>query len=118
MKYANIALPLVFLIIFLGYIAYVLRFHWERKPKSERIGPKAKSVSTISIQTNTSPKQLEFCTACGAGVGAFRRDGEGTCPKCDPQTLLKNYGHTPTEYGPTCIAHAKKVCVDCEVDFQ
>jgi hypothetical protein len=25
----------------------------------------------------------EFCIYCGAGVGKFRRDGEGTCPKCD-----------------------------------
>lgn len=24
----------------------------------------------------------EFCLHCGAGMGFFRRDGEGTCPKC------------------------------------
>ncbi len=32
------------------------------------------------------PKQTrtQFCRACGAGIGPFRRDGEGTCPACDP----------------------------------
>ncbi len=29
----------------------------------------------------TSPE--EFCEFCGAGIGNFRRQGEGTCPKCD-----------------------------------
>jgi hypothetical protein len=28
-------------------------------------------------------EDMEFCRHCGAGIGAFRRDGEGTCPKCD-----------------------------------
>lgn len=27
-------------------------------------------------------KESEFCVYCGAGIGKFRRDGEGTCPKC------------------------------------
>jgi len=27
----------------------------------------------------------EFCLRCGAGVGKFRREGEGTCPECDPE---------------------------------
>lgn len=34
----------------------------------------------------------EFCKYCGAGVGLFRREGEGTCPECDPsgvQTKVK-----------------------------
>jgi len=26
--------------------------------------------------------QQEFCLYCGAGVGRFRRAGEGTCSKC------------------------------------
>lgn len=26
----------------------------------------------------------EFCIECGAGLGLFRREGEGTCPHCDP----------------------------------
>jgi hypothetical protein len=29
---------------------------------------------------------LEFCPQCGAGVGKHRRDGEGTCPVCDPKS--------------------------------
>jgi hypothetical protein len=27
----------------------------------------------------------EFCPHCGAGVGHFRRNGEGTCHICDPK---------------------------------
>jgi hypothetical protein len=27
----------------------------------------------------------EFCSHCGAGLGVHRRDGEGTCPECDPE---------------------------------
>jgi hypothetical protein len=26
----------------------------------------------------------EFCEFCGAGIGEFRREGEGTCRKCNP----------------------------------
>lgn len=29
----------------------------------------------------------EFCLSCGAGIGKFRREGEGTCPDCDPKIL-------------------------------
>lgn len=25
----------------------------------------------------------EFCVYCGAGIGGFRREGEGTCSECD-----------------------------------
>ena len=32
----------------------------------------------------------EFCTHCGAGIGKFRREGEGTCPECDPRILEDN----------------------------
>lgn len=28
--------------------------------------------------------QPEFCKYCGAGVGKFKREGEGTCHRCDP----------------------------------
>ena len=28
--------------------------------------------------------EQEFCVYCGAGMGKFKREGEGTCPKCDP----------------------------------
>jgi len=27
----------------------------------------------------------EFCQHCGAGMGIHRREGEGTCLKCDPE---------------------------------
>ena len=27
----------------------------------------------------------EFCAYCGAGVGKFKREGEGTCNRCDPE---------------------------------
>jgi hypothetical protein len=30
-------------------------------------------------------KAAEFCLHCGAGVGKHRREGEGTCPVCDPE---------------------------------
>jgi hypothetical protein len=33
--------------------------------------------------------RAEFCYHCGAGVGRFRRTGEGTCPKCDPAGVKK-----------------------------
>lgn len=33
---------------------------------------------------NRFGQRTEFCTQCGAGLGQFRRDGEGTCPECDP----------------------------------
>jgi len=26
----------------------------------------------------------QFCRYCGAGIGEFRREGEGTCIKCNP----------------------------------
>lgn len=32
----------------------------------------------------------EFCVFCGAGIGKFRREGEGTCPKCNPEGVKKN----------------------------
>lgn len=25
----------------------------------------------------------QFCLQCGAGMGTYRREGEGTCPKCE-----------------------------------
>jgi len=27
----------------------------------------------------------QFCRFCGAGLGKYRRDGEGTCPNCEEQ---------------------------------
>lgn len=29
--------------------------------------------------------QTEFCRYCGSGRGKFRKEGEGTCQKCDPE---------------------------------
>lgn len=29
----------------------------------------------------------QFCPYCGAGIGPFRRIGEGTCEKCDNQVV-------------------------------
>lgn len=31
---------------------------------------------------------IEFCEYCGAGIGEHRREGEGTCPKCDKRQFL------------------------------
>jgi hypothetical protein len=27
----------------------------------------------------------QFCKFCGAGKGPYRREGEGTCERCDPK---------------------------------
>lgn len=32
----------------------------------------------------------EFCVYCGAGIGEHRREGEGTCMKCDPEGVKAN----------------------------
>ena len=32
----------------------------------------------------------EFCEYCGAGIGKFRRKGEGTCEKCDPEGVKQH----------------------------
>lgn len=34
--------------------------------------------------------EQEFCTSCGAGIGKHKREGEGTCPKCDPKVNSEN----------------------------
>src|SRR5215469_17846121 len=36
------------------------------------------------------PSKPQFCRYCGAGVGEFRRIGEGTCEKCDPEGVAAN----------------------------
>jgi hypothetical protein len=38
----------------------------------------------IAHQTGKQPPEYEFCIFCGAGIGIHRREGEGTCYKCDP----------------------------------
>lgn len=30
----------------------------------------------------------QFCRACGAGMGKWRRAGEGTCQQCDPEGVI------------------------------
>lgn len=37
--------------------------------------------------SHESPK-AQFCLQCGAGIGEFKRDGEGTCPACDPSIQI------------------------------
>ena len=53
--------------------------------------------------------EREFCVYCGAGIGTHFRNGEGTCPKCDPPDADGNTRgfqggtYTPEEisvYGP------------------
>ncbi len=36
-------------------------------------------------------KKREFCVYCGAGLGEHRREGEGTCPKCDLSMMPSAY---------------------------
>lgn len=43
-------------------------------------------------------KEREFCVHCGAGVGEHRREGEGTCPECDPEGLGFQGGAMPSVY--------------------
>lgn len=49
----------------------------------------------VASQKTTRKKEgqrmKEFCEHCGAGIGKFRRDGEGTCPRCDPPLYENNY---------------------------
>ena len=33
----------------------------------------------------------EFCEYCGAGIGEHIREGEGTCPKCDPESCADKH---------------------------
>lgn len=37
--------------------------------------------------------RAEFCRHCGAGIGPHRREGEGTCPMCDPEGCSARKGH-------------------------
>jgi hypothetical protein len=45
-------------------------------------------LSTSLTATVLGPGVHEFCRACGAGLGPHRRDGEGTCKKCDPAIAI------------------------------
>ena len=61
------------------------------------------AIPPASKSTHLSNGGNEFCPKCGAGIGKFRREGEGTCPSCDPtindwaekeakEWLLKTFG--------------------------
>jgi len=56
--------------------------------------------------------EREFCVYCGAGIGEHRRDGEGTCIKCDPTiaTRTKSFFIDP----PTGWAYGFPTIVDEE----
>ena len=41
------------------------------------------SEETLERMVDASPIP-QFCEHCGAGLGQYRRAGEGTCPECDP----------------------------------
>ena len=45
---------------------------------------------TLQMEKELGPPPGEFCQYCGAGIGKFRREGEGTCPRCDPKRAKKN----------------------------
>lgn len=42
------------------------------------------SAIRAAIEERNSDVPREFCRFCGAGIGKFRREGEGTCTACDP----------------------------------
>jgi len=44
----------------------------------------------IVTRTLSNGTEVQFCKACGAGIGVYRRHGEGTCPKCDPEGVAAN----------------------------
>jgi len=50
--------------------------HWKQ---SDAIAEVCRDMDTLLA----SPARNEFCHQCGAGIGKFRRNGEGTCPECD-----------------------------------
>lgn len=33
-------------------------------------------------------KEQQFCKYCGAGIGKYKRKGEGTCPKCEDKSTV------------------------------
>lgn len=33
-------------------------------------------------------KEQQFCKYCGAGIGKHKREGEGTCPKCEDKSTV------------------------------
>lgn len=45
----------------------------------------------------STPVIREFCEYCGAGIGKFRRVGEGTCHICDPTNCKVTNTNPPLE---------------------
>ncbi len=66
----------------------------------------------------------QFCLNCGAGKGAFRREGEGTCRKCDPEGCKRNVQIQTS--GPKCKmcgafttyarVESHGLCMKCELE--
>lgn len=56
-------------------------FGWKCKRCGTSNDPKAEACYDCK---NPKSKNYEFCVHCGAGIGEHRREGEGTCPECDP----------------------------------
>ncbi len=61
----------------------------------------------------------QFCFSCGAGIGTFRREGEGTCPVCDPVgTPQVGWHRMPDNLGgyPERCVHSRlltEICLSC-----
>lgn len=61
---------------------WLLCEHEEDGYSANPINNTQKTIAFIDGE-NEGHVYAEFCHACGAGIGKFRRDGEGTCPECD-----------------------------------
>ncbi len=56
---------------------------------------------------------MQFCGACGAGVGQWRREGEGTCPQCDHAVAvaeIKRLESRLAQVRREALEEAAKVC--------
>jgi len=79
-------------------------------------------IETVRVMTQGEVDELrshwageEFCRYCGAGKGAFRREDEGTCVKCDPPKsggTCKNCGGTTTYKRQ----NTHGLCMKCELE--
>ena len=61
-------------------VAVVIEKH--RKDLANRMSLADMVGITRDLNALLTPQKHEFCVYCGAGIGKFRREGEGTCPKC------------------------------------
>lgn len=96
MKSVSTVLLVLSLISLTMSTPFVSRYLSERRRRLALTGQKEKKENTISTQMNILNRQLsvpigdnfvvsnmQFCPDCGAGIGKYRRTGEGTCPTCD-----------------------------------